>query len=393
MEALIAQPGELYQVGQATLDFFDVNDSLDATARMTDRAEKGNNRVRTAMANAFKAETGVLTVVQRTAGITTEMESLGKKVSARLVGTPLTGSEDVKEKLTGKFATTPVRLVIVSRETAKMITESIIKTKLHVAACNGADASDGTGTMRPWGFDGLALESLNNPVTSIDRIPHDIDDDAQVDLWVAAFTEAALMDDTKVVCKRHRWTQEGCGAIDVRLADDNDESVMWQIEEWVQDANDKTKQQVDPSGAVMVRTSVAHANPTPVKLKKAIERTDGAAVKIANWCKTNRPGLPWFAATSEAATTSTEEPGSTAVVPGGRHGSFGAFVAHTELAKKETAKTMEAHETQITKANEERCDMKEAIKAMALASQNMMSAIATNSGETKVLSGRVDGIE
>ena len=186
MEALIKAPGDLYQVSLTAFDFFDVNDTLDATARPTDRAEKGNNRVRTALANAFKAESGILTVLQRTSGIPAEWESLGKKVSDRLVCTPLAGSEDAKAKLTGKFVAATVRLVVVSKETAKMITECTIKTKLHVAACSGANAADGTGTMRPWGFDGYALEQLNNPVTSIERIPHDIDDDVAVAEWMHA---------------------------------------------------------------------------------------------------------------------------------------------------------------------------------------------------------------
>ena len=123
---------------------------------------------------------------------------------------------------------------------------------------------------------------------------------------------------------------------------------MWQVEEWIHDANGQTKQKVDPSGVIMHRTSVAHANPTTVKLKKAIVRTDGAGLKITNWCRTNRPGLPWFSVTPAEATAPTEE-GSNAVVKGGRHGSFGAFVAHTELAKKETTKTLEAQQGQITK--------------------------------------------
>ena len=71
-----------------------------------------------------------------------------------------------------------------------MITECTIKTKLHVAACSGANASDGTSTMRPWGFDGLALEQLNNPVTSVERIPHNIADDAADAEWMNAFVAA-----------------------------------------------------------------------------------------------------------------------------------------------------------------------------------------------------------
>ena len=256
-----------YQVSQIAFAFFDVNDTLDATARPTDRAEKGNNRIRTALANAFKAESGVLAVLQRTSGIPADWESLGKKVSDRLVCTPLAGSADAKEKLTGKFVAVPVRLVVVSKETAKMITESTIKTKLHVAACSGANAPDGTGTMRPWGFDGHALEQLNNPVTSIDRIPHDIDDDVAVSDWMQAFIAAAAADDTKITCHHQRWTKDGGGAFDVKLADDNgDSAVMWQVEEWALDANELTKQKVDPSGMIMHRTSMAHANPTPVKL-------------------------------------------------------------------------------------------------------------------------------
>ena len=81
MDALAAAPGELYQVSQSAFGLFDVNDTLDATARPTDRAEKGNNRTRTALANAFKAESGVLTVLQRSAGIPAEYTRLGKQVS------------------------------------------------------------------------------------------------------------------------------------------------------------------------------------------------------------------------------------------------------------------------------------------------------------------------
>ena len=386
MESLIKAPGDLYQVSLTAFDFFDVNDTLDATARPTDRAEKGNNRVRTALANAFKAESGILSVLQRTSGIPAEWESLGKKVSDRLVCTPLAGSEDAKAKLTGKFVAATVRLVVVSKETAKMITECTIKTKLHVAACSGANAADGTDTMRPWGFDGYALEQLNNPVESIERIPHDIDDDIVVADWMRNFVKAAEADGTKITCSHKRWTKDDGGAIDVQLDDNGDSAVMWQVEEWIHDANAMTKQTVDPSGVVMHRTSVAHANPTPVKLKKAIVRTDGAGLKITNWCKTNRPGLPWFSATPAEAAASTEEAGSTAIVQGGRHGSLGAFVAHTELAKKQTTKTMEEHGGQITTLGEAVAKSQEML-------QTLMLAMGSNSKETKELSGRVDGVE
>ena len=239
----------------------------------------------------------------------------------------------------------------------------------------------------PWGFDGHKLEQLNNPVTSIDRIPHDIDDDVAVSEWMHALISAAAADDTKITCFHRRWTKDGSGAFDVQLADDNgDSAVMWQVEEWIHDANGQTKQKVDPSGVIMHRTSVAHANPTPVKLKKTIVRTDGAGLKITNWCRTNRPGLPWFSATPAETTASSEEPGSTAVVQGGRHGSFGAFVAHTELTKKETTKTMEAHGGQLTKLDEAVAKSQEML-------QTLMAALGSNNKETKVLSGRVDGIE
>jgi hypothetical protein len=145
-----------------------------------------------------------LAVLQRSSGIPAEWTRLGKQVSDRLTCTPLVGSADAKEKLTGKFVAEPVRLVVVSKETAKMITECTIKTKLHVAACSGANASDGTGTMCSWWFDGYALEHLNNPVTSIERIPHNIDDDTAVAEWMKAFIEAAAADDTKVTCSHRR---------------------------------------------------------------------------------------------------------------------------------------------------------------------------------------------
>ena len=164
-----------------------------------------------------------------------------------------------------------------------MITECTFKTKLHVAACSRANASDGTSTMRPWGFDGFALEQLNNPVTSVECIPHNIADDAAVAEWMNAFVTAAAADDTKVTCTHQRWTKEGGGAFDVKLADASGEAaVIWQVEECVFDANEATQQTVNPGETNMHKTSVAHANPTPVKLKKAIVRTDGAGLKITN---------------------------------------------------------------------------------------------------------------
>ena len=270
----------------------------------------------------FKPESGVLTVLQRSSGTPAEWTRLGKQVSGRLTCTPLLGSAETKEKLTGKFVAEPIRLVVVSKETAKMITECTIKTKLHVAACSGANASDDTGTICVHGgLAGLALEQLNNPVTSIERIPHKIADDAAVAEWMNAFIEAAAADDTKVTCSHQRWTKEGGGAFDVELADDSgDAAVIWQVEEWVLDANEVTKQAVNPSDTIMHRTSVAHANPTPVKLKKAIVRTGGAGPKITNWCRTNRPGLPWFSTAPADATASSAEPSSTTIVQGGQHG-------------------------------------------------------------------------
>ena len=161
-----------------------MNGTLDATAPPTDRAEKGANRVRTSLANAFKAESGVMNVLQRTDNITAEQKRLGRIISDRLTTMPLGGSVEVKAKLTGKFVEEPVRLAVPLRETAKMITEGIIKTKLHVAACNDANVTDCTDAMRPWGFDGLALEKLNNPITSVERIPHTITDDTVVAAWM-----------------------------------------------------------------------------------------------------------------------------------------------------------------------------------------------------------------
>ena len=231
METLAAAPGELYQVSQCSFAFFDINDTLDATARPTDRAEKGNNRARSALANAFKAESGVMTVLQRTNGISPEHTRLGWQISDRLTSTPLGGSTEIKAKLTGKVVPEPVRLVIPSKETTKMITESI-KTKLHVAACSGANATDGTDAMRPWGFDGLALEKLNNPIASVERIPHVITDDTAVAAWAAAFVAAAAADDTAVSCTHQHWTKDGGGAFAVVPVNANREAALiWQVEE------------------------------------------------------------------------------------------------------------------------------------------------------------------
>ena len=75
----------------------------------------------------------------------------------------------------------------------------------------------------------------------------------------------------------------GGGAFEVAPVNVNaDAMVIWQIEEWVIGANTVTKQPVDPSEASPHKTAVSHPNPTPIKLKKTIERTEGAGIKITN---------------------------------------------------------------------------------------------------------------
>ena len=201
-----------------------------------------------------------------------------------------------------------------------------------------------------------------------------------------ALVAAAVADDTAVTCTHQRWTKEGGGAFDVAPIDTSGEAaIIWQVEEWVLGANTVTTQTVNPGDANMHRTSVAHANPTPVKPKKAIVRTEGAGLKITNWFRTNRPGLPWFSTAPEGAAEASSEPSSTTMVQGGRHGSLGAFVAHTELAKKESTAMATKQEGRITKLDEAMVKSAEMI-------QNMMLAIGSNSQQTKALTGRVGDI-
>ena len=150
-ETLAAAPGELYQVSQqCSFAFFDIKDTLDATARPTDQAEKGNNRACTALANAFKAELGVMAVLQRTSGISSEHTRLWKQISDRL--------------------TSPRRQVCYGDGSTRRAVEGNGEDD-HVAACSGANATDGTDAMRPWGFDGLALEKPNKRISSVELIP------------------------------------------------------------------------------------------------------------------------------------------------------------------------------------------------------------------------------
>ena len=99
-------------------------------------------------------------------------------------------------------------------------------------------------------------------------------------------------------------------------------------------------------------------------------RTDGAGLKVTNWCRTNRPGLPWFSTAPEDATASPAESGSTTMVQGGGHGSLGAFVAHTKLAKMASMMMMAKQEGQTTKLNEAWCEMKGAMTEIAKANAN-----------------------
>ena len=98
IKTLAAVPGEIYQVSQCAFAFFGVNVTLDATALPTDRAEKGMYHARTSLANAFKSESGLMTVRQRTDGIAAEQKRLGRLISDRLTSMPLGGCVEMKGK-------------------------------------------------------------------------------------------------------------------------------------------------------------------------------------------------------------------------------------------------------------------------------------------------------
>ena len=117
-------------------------------------------------------------------------------------------------------------------------------------------------------------------------------------------------------------------------------------------------------------------HPTPVKLKKAIERTEGAGLKITNWCRTHRPGLPWFATVPEGAAAAPAGLGSTTVVQGARHGSLGAFVAHTKQANMESMVMITKQEGRLSKLDEAMVRSTEMM-------QNLMKAIGTTDQQTK----------
>ena len=89
METMLTSLGDTYQVGLTPFGFFDVNGALDATARPTERAERGDNRTRTALANAFKSESGIMTITQRTAGTTPEERRICRLANDRLTMIPL----------------------------------------------------------------------------------------------------------------------------------------------------------------------------------------------------------------------------------------------------------------------------------------------------------------
>ena len=62
------------------------------------------------------------------------------------------------------------------------------------------------------------------------------------------------------------------------------------------------------------------------------------------------------------------------MVQRGRHGSLGAFVAHTELAKKESTTMLAKQEGRTTKLYESVVKTNEAMTEMAKANANMMAA-------------------
>ena len=195
---------------------------------------------------------------------------------------------------------------------------------------------------------------------------------------------AAAADGTVVSCTHHRWTKDGGGAFEVAPVNDNvDAVVIWQIEEWTLGANLATKLPVDPSEAAPHKTAVSHKNPTPIKLKKALERTEGAGIKITDWRRSHRPGLPWFAAAEAGVASTPAGPSSTVVMSPGRYGSLDAFIAHTEAAKMESTAMTTKQSGQISK-------LEETMQKSAGMMQQLIQMTGANEQKTKALTEQVN---
>ena len=208
------------------------------------------------MARAFAYQSGVMTVYTRADVADHALRGAVSHVADRLHATAPIGRTVAKlEQFTGTFDLEPVRFKQISKESLRNLTFPIVRTMTHMAVVCDAGTDVGTDSMKPWAFDQMSLQALNDPEPLLHRAPHDIGDLSARRGWAQALGSAATANSVALRCQAHD-DHFMVKFAPVEVAD-------LSIKHLIIAANNATIETVDENNARSVTDTLVSKGPTP----------------------------------------------------------------------------------------------------------------------------------
>ena len=276
------------------LNPFNVADAFDKTALIAPRddTDRSNNKSRMRIANGFAKESGLPVVAVRVQGVSGTVKRCLTQILDDFARSPVVGNT---EPLTGTWVREPVGFsASPSLLSEKRLTLNVIKTRLHAAACAiPREDVPAEWIHHPFAFDSLSASKSGLAPLAVDVLRHSLQDRDQMAEYARALATAAdesnitirvVINSDNLVVKQ----QQRAGG-----------SEIYNFEDCVVTANERTGIEVDPNGIESGEAEVEFHDPTPNRLKSLVE-SQALRPQLQSWSNKVSPHLPWNQALEQA---------------------------------------------------------------------------------------------
>ena len=271
-------------------------DAFDKKARIaprddTDRSRVAN-KVRMRIANGFGKESGLPVVAVRVQGVSGTVKRCLIQIVSDFARTPVAGNT---EPLSGTWVHEPVGFSAApSVFSEKRLTLNVTKARLNAAACSIArEDVPADWVHHPFAFDSLSASESGLAPLAVDVMKHSLQDRGQMSEYAQALVSAA--DEANITIR----VTINAGSLVVKQQQRAGGSEVYNFEDCVVTANERTGIKIDPDGIESGEAEVEFHDPTPTRLKSLVE-SQVLRSQLPSWPNKVSPHLPWNQALEQA---------------------------------------------------------------------------------------------